>query len=114
MKGFCFANAVARRPVPAARGAAQVNSGSGCSAPRSNAQIDLSDVIVMGESIAGAFARDAAMLQEIDARGDAERRQGVLFDQQNGRPRLLDLANGFENLQLEAVRDADRWLVEQQ
>src|SRR5690242_11185673 len=96
----------ARRPGPIRALVAQPR--------RSDAEIDLPDVIVMGEGIARAFARDAAMLQEVNARGDAERGKRVLLDQQDGRAPLLDLANGFEDLELEAVGDADRRLVEQQ
>src|SRR5579864_9721369 len=80
----------------------------------SDPKIHLPDMVVVGERGALTFPRDAAVLQEIDARGDVEGGERILLHQEDCRSRFLDLPDRLEDLHLEPVRDADRGLVEQQ
>src|ERR1700726_4967860 len=52
--------------------------------PLSDAEIDLADVVVMGEGLARPLARHAAVLQQVDAARHAQCRERVLLDQQDG------------------------------
>ena len=52
---------------------------------RSDPQIDLSDVFFTGKFLRASFTNRAAMLQDVDAIGNPQRRGRVLLDEQNGR-----------------------------
>jgi hypothetical protein len=54
------------------------------------------------------------MLENVNAFGDRHRCAGILLDQKNRRTCLLDRTDRVEDLDLEAVSDADRGFVEQE
>src|SRR5689334_12058766 len=92
---------------------------SSCAAVRvllcgSDAKIHLPDIVVVGERGALALAGDPAVLEQIDAGGNVERRERVLLDEEDGRSAFLNLPDRLEDLHFEAMGDADRGLVEQQ
>jgi hypothetical protein len=87
---------------------------AGVSPTRSDPQIDLSDVFFPGKFLWASFTNRAAMLQDVDAISNPQRRGRVLLDEQNGRAVARDPLNGVEDHSLEPRRDADRGLVQEQ
>src|SRR5436190_2112648 len=82
--------------------------------PSRNAEIGLADVVVGAERCTRPLATDPSVLEHVDAVGDAQRRLRVLLGHEDRGAALLDPLDRVEDLDLEAMGDADRRLVEQQ
>ena len=83
--------------------AAQIGAAS--PRPRANpfasalsSQIRLAHVVVLEQLAPGTGQRDAPGLHDVAARGDGERHLGVLLNQQDRGPRLVQLAHDVEDL----------------
>ena len=77
-------------------------------------EVELLDVLVLGDARAVAVEHHAAVLHDVGVLGDAERHRGVLLGQQHGEPLFpVQPAHDLEDLGHQHGREAHRRLVEE-
>ena len=77
-------------------------------------EVELLDVVLLAQPLAGVFHDDAAVLQHVAVVGDVERHVRVLLDQEQRRAALaVDADDDLEDLARQARRQAEARLVEQ-
>ena len=99
--------------VPSARSRA-VDRRSGLLDLGEGAEVELDDLGIREQRVAGAFVGVAALIEHVAAVGDLEHPAGVLLDDQHRNADVVDARDALEHVVLHHRRQSGRRLVEQQ